>query len=513
MQDLHRALGTLSETPDEDALMLARVKLHTLKGGAGLVGEEARDIQQIAHSAEDLFELIEDFQMRGAMSVVPREVLDGVLDAEDALQALVDILRMQGQSGRLSLTTKLLPIAPRDLVARLNDIAARVRVGDFGRPAEPEEPADHAVLAAPTERLGRGTGSLSTILTSPSSLLQPPHLTPFHLHTVAFQDILEQVERAEVRDAADVLTWAKRVENRAGAIAGSFTLYTCVQYLSSYEQERARYLTLAGEHGQLYVFGKPDVVPEPADRIVIVPLVAGDALCAERVVILDAEDAPAAFFAHIDRSEPTFAGQRYLSALVEDAVLVREATARLSATLDQDAAVLADRRAQLAPDPSRTAASSHPQPSPAPVQPSLVQRPPQPTQAYGKEYGVPAALDMLEDLSVKRDALQELMGRLLRQRIESRRSTRRLRTLVERVGSELADLRSELLRTTHHSGEWDLLEKEEYTTVTFCSCSLTRRSRIWKKVTIACGVTSARHRRNLRCKQTVNFVLSGRCSM
>jgi chemosensory pili system protein ChpA (sensor histidine kinase/response regulator) len=51
------------------------------------------------------------------------------------------------------------------------------------------------------------------------------------------------------------------------------------------------------------------------------------------------------------------------------------------------------------------------------------------------------------------------------QRVESRRSGLRLRTLVERVGSELAGLRSELVRTTRRSGEWDLLEKEEFTTV------------------------------------------------
>ena len=41
----------------------------------------------------------------------------------------------------------------------------------------------------------------------------------------------------------------------------------------------------------------------------------------------------------------------------------------------------------------------------------------------------------------------------------------RLRTLIERVGSELAGLRSELVRTTRRTGDWDLLEKEEFTTV------------------------------------------------
>ncbi|MGH2347693.1 MAG: Hpt domain-containing protein, partial [Chloroflexota bacterium] len=78
MPDLHRALSILTENPsDEGALVRARVKLHTLKGGAALVGGGALPIEAIAHSAEDLLELIEDFQLRGEMSAVPKEVLNG----------------------------------------------------------------------------------------------------------------------------------------------------------------------------------------------------------------------------------------------------------------------------------------------------------------------------------------------------------------------------------------------------------------------------------------------------
>jgi len=83
----------------------------------------------------------------------------------------------------------------------------------------------------------------------------------------------------------------------------------------------------------------------------------------------------------------------------------------------------------------------------------------------GREASVRTALGALEELTVTRDTLQALVIRLEQQRTESRRSGARLRALVERVGSELAGLRSELVRTTRHSGEWDLLEKEEYTTV------------------------------------------------
>ncbi|HWE64099.1 MAG TPA: Hpt domain-containing protein, partial [Chloroflexota bacterium] len=295
MPDLHRALGTLSENPaDEGALVRARVKLHTLKGGAALVGEDAQEIQAIAHSAEDLLELIEDFQLRGEMSVVPQAVLEGVQDAEDALQALLDILRPQGQSGRIAASSRLLQITPRELIARLNAIAERVRAGDVGKPggsAAPAttEPAIERALrgtgslsplrgtrALPPSRGTAslspflGTGSLSPLLDRPSPLLQRADLTPFietragdiptpaaenalepvavtasyHLQTVAFQDILEHAEQSAVHDATAVFNWARMIENRAGTSGAPFTLYTCVQYLSSFEQERARYLSL-----------------------------------------------------------------------------------------------------------------------------------------------------------------------------------------------------------------------------------------------------------------------------
>ena len=472
MPDLHRALALLtSDATDEAALVRARVKLHTLKGGAALIGDEASDIQQIAHAAEDLLELIEDFQLRGEMREVPRAVLDGVLDAEDALQALLDQLRRQTQSGRLQTTTHLLPVAPQHLVASLNLIAEAVRRGDIGDTAAAEVPAGESALpplsttsspavpTAPTPSTQIGTLALRHIV--PSPLTELTAIVPAGLRTVSFQDLVEHDGPMDVRSRTAVFDRARAIEDRARMATGAFTLFTCVQEISNYEREREHYQSLVGDQGHIYVFGRLDITPSPVDHITIVPLDAGDALLAERVVILDAVNAPAAFLAYDAASDPLQAGRRFHSIYTEDARLVREAAGRIRAALQLDAGLLSARRAALTMRDQQSAVVRG--------QAAAARRPDRKRAvqgvAYDREENVALALAALEDLSVTRDALQELMSRMNSQSVESRRSGRRLRTLVERVGTELSGLRSELVRTTRRAGDWDLLEKEEYTTV------------------------------------------------
>lgn len=442
MPDLHRALAILSESPsDENALVRARVKLHTLKGGAALIGDEALEVQQIAHSAEDLLELIEDFQLRGEMSGVPKEVLDGVLDAEDALQALLDTLRRQLQGGRAA-TSRLPLVPPQQLVRTLDDIAARVRRGDVGKDAAP---APDPKAASPDP------AAVAAAAATP----RPFPTRRMDLRSVTMRDLVAQADHVQERDASGVQNWLGVVEDRAWSLDESFSLFICLGALSGYEQDRARYSELLGEHGHLYVFGVPDVASVPAPRVTLVPLDQGDALFIERAAILDVASTPMAFLAAPD---PSAAGDQplYASVYIEDENTVYEAAGRLRTVLQEDATLLALRRTSMPQEPFGEAA-------PRPV--LDLDRVRRPAPEYGKEHSVKVALGALEDISVNRDALQELVSRMLRQSVESRRSSRRLRTLVERVGTELAGLRSELVRTTRRTGDWDLLEKEEYTTV------------------------------------------------
>ena len=489
MPDLHRALALLTgDAADEAALVRARVKLHTLKGGAALIGDDAADIQQIAHAAEDLLELIEDYQLRGEMDEVPRAVLDGVLDAEDALQALLDQLRRQTQSGRLQTTTRLIPIAPQRLVASLNAIAEAVRRGDVAAPPA-AEPSPSAPLSLPATEAGTGypLDGVSSPPRRQTRLLVEPGTgyplggvflplaasAPAGLRAVSFQDLVERDgpvgdPPAGVRSRTAVFDRARVIEDRARMASGPFTLFTCVQEISNYERERDHYQSLVGDQGHIYVFGRLDITPSPVDHITIVPLDAGDALLAERVVILDAANTPTAFFAHDAASDPLQTGRRFHSAYTEDASLVREAAGRIRAALQLDAGLLSARRAALTMRHGdqqsavlRGQAASARRPDRKPGTRARVLQ----GVAYDREENVALALGALEDLSVTRDALQELMSRMNSQSVESRRSGRRLRTLVERVGTELSGLRSELVRTTRRAGDWDLLEKEEYTTV------------------------------------------------
>ena len=467
-----------SDATDEGALVRARVKLHTLKGGAALIGDEASDIQQIAHAAEDLFELIEDFQLRGEMNEVPRAVLDGVLDAEDALQALLDQLRRQSQSGRLQTTTRLLPVAPQHLIATLNRIAEAVRRGDIGDAAAAGAQTDEPALGDPTGGLSTTPssapapvpptqiGTLGQRPSVPSPLTELTAVVPAGLRTVSFQDLVEHEgpvgdPQAGVRSRTAVFDRARVIEDRARMATGAFTLFTCVQEISNYEREREHYQSLVGDQGHIYVFGRLDITPSPVEHITIVPLDAGDALLGERLVILDAVNAPAAFLAYDAASDPLQAGRRYHSKYTEDATLVREAAGRIRSALQLDAGLLSARRAALTMrDQQSAVVRGHAAAARRPDRKRAVQG-----VAYDREENVALALAALEDLSVTRDALQELMSRMNSQSVESRRSGRRLRTLVERVGAELAGLRSELVRTTRRAGDWDLLEKEEYTTV------------------------------------------------
>ena len=474
MADLHRALAALSaDSSDEGALVRARVKLHTLKGGAALVGDPAQDIQRIAHSAEDLFELIEDFQLSGALSGVPKEVLDGVLDAEDALQALVDDLRRRGQTIRLQITAPLPPIAAGDLALRLDIIAGRVRSGTLGA-AEvvPAPPGVEPVASAPTADAVEAFLTMSGAPPEPTIRPVAPgvrrptprrpvptpavpdlfalgvQLTGPGLAELSFRDLLGRSAQTEIRSRTAALDRAQAMEDRARLATGPFTLFTFVQQLSYYEERRERYRALLGHFGRIYVFGLPDCLPTPEEHITLVPLADGDAVLAERVALLDLPEGPVAFIAIDTATHPSEVGRRFLSATIEDTSLLQEAAGSIRAMLQRDAALIVARRADL--------------PEAAPATPESQARA---AGEIGHERNLAVALRSLEELSVNRDALQELVGSMARQSVESHRSTGRLRTLVERVGAELAGLRSELVRTTRRTGDWDLLEKEEYTTI------------------------------------------------
>ncbi|MDB5077381.1 MAG: hypothetical protein JWO42_3560, partial [Chloroflexi bacterium] len=475
MSDLHRALGVLSSNPtDEGALLLARRKLHTLKGGAALIGDDALGIQTIAHNAEDLFELIEDFQLRGELNEVPKEVLDGVLDAEDTLQALLDDLRRSVGSrgaGRMPMAV------PAGLVERLQEITERVRRGEVGRQrvVAPEAAAVEVAPAREREQIVPVVAAEAPRAAPDSTLLQRVVVPPLRksvasvagLREVSFRDLIEQSDQALPRSRTAVLDRTAAVERRAHAATMPFTLFVGVQQISQYVQDQARYRALAGERGQLYVFGQLDVTPTPEPQVIIVPLEDGDALMSERFAIYDATEHAAACVARDTADEPEMSGRRFLSLSLEDPVAVRAAAARLRAALRQDASLIAVRRIGLqdagvpvlAPLPRLHALPTHTERS-LPVEQARRR-----TQGFGKDHSVKSALGALEDLSVTRDALQALVTRMTQQRVESRRSGLRLRTLVERVGTELAGLRSELVRTTRRIGDWDLLEKEEYTTV------------------------------------------------
>jgi chemosensory pili system protein ChpA (sensor histidine kinase/response regulator) len=486
MPDLHRALGVLSKNPaDETALVRARVKLHTLKGGAALVGGGALPIEAIAHSAEDLLELIEDFQLRGEMSEVPREVLDGVLDAEDALQSLVDALTRTGSFGRGSSQSQLMAVSPDMLSRRLDDIAERVRRGDLVAPAA-AEPVTAEVPAAPPPVPAPSTQMVAPVAKGPGKPdSEPSEIESDLLHRVVPQsvrtramasvglrqvhlrDITDRSGRAEVRGRVAVFDRMRALEDRARQATGSFVLFIGLQHISQYVAEQARYRDLAGPHGQIYILGMLDTIPTPEARITIVPLENGDALLSECFAIFDATEYGGAFIAYDITTDLAQAGRRFRGVAVDDPALVREVSERLIAALRQDTALVAVRRVvlqdaeafELVPLPRQRNAA------PAADQPRGPRTGFRPAAEYGKEYSLQTALRALEDLSVTRDALAELVSRMTRQSIESRRSGRRLRTLVERVGTELAGLRSELVRTNRRTGDWDLLEKEEYSTI------------------------------------------------
>jgi chemosensory pili system protein ChpA (sensor histidine kinase/response regulator) len=304
MVDLHRSLGLLSGDPaNEDALTRARIKLHTLKGSAGLIGGEAAHLQTIAHSAENLLELIEEFQGNGALREVPREVIDGVLDAEDALQTLLDDLHRAADGPRAAADTTV-PVEVDELARRLDTIAARVRGAGTGGEQSPAQPVD-----------------------------------------------------AQVKPLAMPSGW---------------TVY-------------------AGEVG--------------AHQAQETPMLPGATEGASQ----------AASALQVGATGP---GGR------QQGVAARAATAP--------------------PAPPGQEGAAGP--------------------AQGEEHQVQVALGALEDLAITRDALQELLRDMTAERLELRRNNARLRTLVERVESEVAALRTDVRRTTRRAAEWDVLEKEEYST-------------------------------------------------
>ncbi|MGH2345402.1 MAG: response regulator, partial [Chloroflexota bacterium] len=287
------------------------------------------------------------------------------------------------------------------------------------------------------------------------------------LRHVQLRDFADRTARSEVRGRTAVFDRMRSLENRARMATGSFVLFIGLQQISHYVEEQERYRDLAGPHGQIYIFGMLDAIPEPEARIAIVPLENGDALLSECFAIFDATEHAGAFFAYDIATDLIQAGRRFRGVGIEDAVSVREASERLISSMRQDTALIAVRRIglqdaesfELAPLPRMQAGTE------APARQGAPREAVRPTPVYGKEYSVRTALRALEDLSVTRDALAELVTRMTQQSTESRRSSRRLRTLVERVGTELAGLRSELVRTSRRSGDWDLLEKEEYSTI------------------------------------------------
>ena len=302
MPDIHRALARLSvASDDESALVRARVKLHTLKGGAALAGPRAAPIERLAHGCEDILELIEDYQLGGSLTTVPAIVLAGVLDAEDALQSLVDAVRdamsVRPASGAAPSVATLPPADVEGLLARLAEIKRRVEEGDL--PADPV-----SELAA------------------------------------------------------------------AGASGGA---------------------------------GGRDATERPASVLAA----AGDAVAAPA--------SPAA------QAGGDVEGDGPAGVLVP--FPARSASKRVEIERD------AERDAEAESTP---------------------------------EGRLQAAQRALENQQINRDTLEQLLEEMSAQAVETRRANRRLRDLVARVEGELAGLRSELVRTTRRSGEWDALEKEEY---------------------------------------------------
>ena len=305
MPDLHRALALLSDQPgDENALVRARIKLHTLKGGAALAGPNAAPIERLAHGCEDLLELVEDYQLSGSLVAVPAPVLSGILDAEDALHILLDNLRASlsggvGPDGYVSPIT--LPMPDLDaLLARLSDVKVAIQRGE------------------------------------------------------------------------------------------------------SIGEESAK-------------------VPEPQEQAV--PPVAA--------VQHAAEDSSAVAHGQSD------------GAMRADAVQAGN-LAPLADLFSLPAARAAARPVPVGPEGARDRAED-PQKS--------------------RDDRLAEALRAMEDQQVNRDALALLLQRMTVQAVESSRASMRLRDLVERVETELAGLRLELVKTTRRSGDWDALEKEEYTAI------------------------------------------------
>jgi len=301
MPDIHRALARLSAvSDDESALVRARVKLHTLKGGAALAGPRAASIERLAHGCEDILELIEDYQLSGSLTIVPAIVLAGVLDAEDALQSLIDDLRdamsARPASGVLRSVATLPPADVEGLLGRLAEVKRRVESDDI--------PIATSVDAAGA--VGESSDKSEFATTERLTLEVTPAVA-----TVA------------------ATGWAEDKDT-----------------------------------GMLVPF------PSPVD--------------------------------------------------------VATAAAPLpSAQLGQEAERDVD--GELTP-----------------------------------ESRLQAALHALEDQQIHRDTLEQLLEEMGAQTVETRRANTRLRDLVARVEHELAGLRLELVQTTRKSGEWDALEKEEY---------------------------------------------------
>ncbi len=470
MPDLHHSLGILSTDPtDEASLLVARRKLHTLKGGAALIGAEAADIQMIAHHAEDLFELIEDFQLRGELREVPKDVLDGVLDAEDALQTLLDNLEHVNSGGGSPVQPLLRD--PEGLVTHLQEITERVRAGELGRAAVPETAPDESAgttaaedavsdaepaAGAPVQAAPDATLLQRVVI---PSTIPKPLARVVTLRELSFRRLIENSDGAQVRSRTAVIDRVAAVEERARDASGTFSLFIGVQEISQYLEEEARYRELAGDKGQLYIFGALDHVPAPQARIAIVPLAEGDELLRERFAIFESAEHCTAFVAHDTSDNVEGSGRRFLSLAIEDPAALAEIVEQLRTAIRRGGSLQVLRNTALKPL-SRLELPVTRRDRGLPVETS-----PRRLRDFGTDASVRSALTALEDLSVTRDALQSLVSRMSQQRVESRRSGVRLRTLIERVGSELAGLRSELVRTTRRTGDWDLLEKEEFTTV------------------------------------------------
>jgi len=466
MSDLHRALGILSTNPaDEGSLLLARRKLHTLKGGAALVGEEAAAVQAVAHHAEDLFELIEDYQLQGELSEVPREVLGGVLDAEDALQSLLDELerRVATRGARQALSE-----VPAGLIDRLQDITDRVRGGAFQRSSRPVATIEPVRSLDATQEL-YGPDAADAPAGPQAAAAQPrqPVAKTAGLREVGFGDLIASSSRTLPRSRTAVIDRAAAVEERARMATAPFTLFVGVQHLAPDSHDLARYRDLAGSKGEVYVFAQLDEAPVAQARVTLVPLQEGDQLLHERFAIYEGPEHTMAFLALDRADDPGYAGRRFDTLALDDPAVIHEAAGRLRTALRQDGSLIATRHIGL-----QSAAGAGLTRLPRLEAPPSrrrylmpLEQAPRRAVDVGREASVRTALGALEELTVTRDTLQALVIRLEQQRTESRRSGARLRALVERVGSELAGLRSELVRTTRHSGEWDLLEKEEYTTV------------------------------------------------